>query len=252
MSDQKIKAVLFDLGDTLLDFGKIKTTPIFTAGARASYDFLKNLGLPVSNFKYHCCLTLIRLHTRRLLYNIAGRDFDTLALLKKVGTKKGLTLDEQQWRHLAWLWYEPLSKIAQVELDIKQTLSALKNLGLKLGIVSNTCVNGCFLEQHLKELGMLDFFTVRVYSYEFTFRKPDTRIFKIAADRIGELTENILFVGDRINTDIKPALKAGMRAALKAAYTNDGKKIPDGVSKINHLSELPTLIEKINATEPQA
>jgi putative hydrolase of the HAD superfamily len=110
-------------------------------------------------------------------------------------------------------------------------------------------VNGCFLEQHLKELGILDFFTVRVYSYEFAFRKPDTRIFKVAADRIGELTENILFVGDRINIDICPAVKAGMRAALKSAYTNDGKKIPKGAWKINYLSELPGLIEKINAEQ---
>ncbi len=246
---RRVKAVLFDLGDTLLNFGKVKTTRIFMAGAKASYDFLKNLGQPVNCFKYQLCLNLIRLHIRRLLWNIIGRDFDTLALLKKVGTKKRLGLNEQQWRHLAWLWYEPLSKITQVEPKIIETLSALKNLGLKLGIVSNTCVNACSLEQHLKELGMLDFFTVRVYSYEFAFRKPDTRIFKIAADRIGELSENILFVGDRINKDINPAVKTGMRAVLKAAYTNDGKKIPKGALKINQLSELPELIEKINTKQ---
>jgi putative hydrolase of the HAD superfamily len=245
----EIKAVLFDLGDTLLNFGRVKTARLFITGSSASYDFLKNLGIPVKHFTYHLCLNLIRLRLHRWAGNITGRDFDTLALLKKIGTKKGLTLDEQQWQHLAWLWYEPLSKIAQVEPTIIETLSALKNLNLKLGIVSNTCVNACSLEQHLKELGMLDFFTVRVYSYEFPFRKPDVRIFKIAADRIGELSENILFVGDRINIDIKPALKAGMRAVLKAAYTNYGRKTPKGTWKINRLSELPNLIEKINAKQ---
>ncbi len=244
---RRVKAVLFDLGDTLLNFGKVKPTWLFIAGARASYDFLKNLGQPVGNFKYHCWRNLIRLHLRCWLGSIFGRDFDTLALLKKVGMKKGIELDEQQWRHMAWLWYEPLSKIAQVEPKIKETLISLKKLGLKLGIVSNTCVNGCSLEKHLKELGILDFFTVRLYSYEFAFRKPSARIFKIAADRIGELSENILFVGDRINIDINPAVKAGMRAVLKAAYTNEGKKPPKGAWKINQLSELPALIEKINA-----
>jgi putative hydrolase of the HAD superfamily len=246
MSDKKIKAVLFDLGDTLLNFGKVKTTELFMAGARASYDFLKNMGQPVGNFKYHCCRNLIRLYVRRWACNLIGRDFDTLALLKKVGTKRGFRFDEQQWQHLAWLWYEPLGKIAHVEPKIKETLIALKNLGLKLGIVSNTCVNGCSLEKHLEDLSVLDFFTVRVYSYEFTFRKPNTRIFKIAADRIGELSENILFVGDRIDKDIKPALKAGMKAALKTAYTNHGGKTPAGAWRINHLSELPALIENVN------
>jgi len=231
----------------LLNFGKVKTTHLFMAGSRASYDFLKNLGQPVGNFKYHCWRNLILLHLRCWVGSIFGRDFDTLALLKKVGMKKGIELNEQQWRHLAWLWYEPLGKIANVEPKIKQTLSALKKLGIKLGIVSNTCVNCCSLEKHLKDMGILDFFTVRLYSYEFTFRKPDAQIFKVAADRIGELPENILFVGDRINIDINPAVKAGMRAVLKAAYTNEGKKIPKGAWKINQLSELPALIEKINA-----
>jgi hypothetical protein len=37
-----------------------------------------------------------------------------------------------------------------------------------------------------------------------------------------------------------------MKAVLKAAYTNAGKKIPKGAWKINQLAELPELIEKIN------
>ena len=87
---------------------------------------------------------------------------------------------------------------------------------------------------------------VRLYSYEFNFRKPDTRLFKTAAEKIGERLEGILFVGDRIDKDIKAAAKAGMQAVLKAAYTNLGKKVPKGTWKINRLSELPSLIEKIN------
>ena len=57
---------------------------------------------------------------------------------------------------------------------------------------------------------------------------------------------NILFVGDRIDKDINAAVKTGMQAVLKKAYTNIGKKIPKGVWKINQLSELPGLIEQIN------
>jgi len=98
----------------------------------------------------------------------------------------------------------------------------------------------------------LDFFTVRVYSYEFDFRKPDVRIFKIAAERIGEAVDNILYVGDRIDKDIRPAIRSGMQAVLKTAYTNDGKKTPKGAWKINQISELPALIEKINMQTAQS
>ncbi|UCF43394.1 MAG: HAD family hydrolase, partial [Planctomycetota bacterium] len=134
-----------------------------------------------------------------------------------------------------------------VEPDITETLAALKNLGLKLGIVSNTFVTASSLDKNLERFGILDFFPVRVYSYEFNFRKPDARIFKTAAERMGEMPQNIMFVGDRIDTDVKPAAKAGMWAVLKAAYTNIGKKIPEGIWKINQLAELPALIKKINA-----
>jgi FMN phosphatase YigB (HAD superfamily) len=64
---------------------------------------------------------------------------------------------------------------------------------------------------------------------------------------MGELPQNILFVGDHIKNDIEPALKAGMKAVLKAAYTNDGRKIPKGVRRITKLSELPHLIDNISA-----
>jgi putative hydrolase of the HAD superfamily len=246
MTDKKIKAVLFDLGETLLDFGKVNPGEIFRQGAGLSYDFLKNSGQPVGNFKYYCLWNMAALYFRRIVSNITRNDFNSLALLRWAGMKKGIHLDGQQWRQFAWLWYEPLRKLATVEPDIQETLSNLKNSGLKLGIVSNTFVNSVSLEKHMEQVGILDFFEPRLYSYQFDFRKPDARIFRLAAERVGENTENILFVGDRIDKDIKPALKVGMHAVMKTAYTNAGKKIPDGAWKINHISELPDLIEKIN------
>lgn len=243
----EIRAVLFDFGETLLNFGKVNTTRLFRQGARLSFEFLKAAGQPVGNFEYYCWRNLVSLRIQRWISNITKRDFDALVLLRGIGTKKGIHLDRQQWRHFAWLWYEPLSKVSWAEPKIKETLTALKKLGLKLGIVSNTFVHSSSLEKQLEQLSILDFFPTRLYSYEFRFRKPDARFFKMAAERIGETLENIMFIGDRIDTDIKPAVKLGMKAVLKAAYTNTGKKTPKGAWKINQLSELPELIEKFNA-----
>jgi putative hydrolase of the HAD superfamily len=245
--DRRVKAVLFDYGETLLSFGKIKTTQLFRQGAKSSYDFLKAQGQPVGNFTFYFLRNLMRIRLRYWLSNLTDRDFDTLVLLEKVGTKNGIRLNPKQWQHLAWLWYEPLSKIAQAEENIAETLKTLKNLDLKLGIVSNTFVNSNSLEKHLKQLDILDYFTVRLYSYEFRYRKPNLEMFRTAAERIGESAENILFVGDRIDNDIKPARRIGMHAVLKEAYTNTGKKVPKGIRKIKQLAELPSLIEKINA-----
>ena len=162
------------------------------------------------------------------------------------------THSSQQWQELAWLWYEPISNSASVEPDIKQTLTALKKLGLTLGIVSNTFINRSSLERQLEQYGILDFFSVRLYSYEFAFRKPNTKIFELAAERIAQAPENILHVGDRIDNDVVPALKVGMHVVLKEAYTNSGRVAPKNVLKIRRLSELPQIIQKINTGIPPA
>ena len=239
--------MLFDLGETLLNFGRFSPTRVFRQGARLSYDYLKNCGQSVGSFERYCWVNLIALRIRHLISNIVKNDFNSTALLRSLGKRKGVWLDGQQWRHFAWLWYEPLSKIATVEPKIKETLAALEKMGLKLGILSNTFVNGHSLEKHLEQEGILEFFGIRLYSYEFDFRKPDTRIFKIAAERIGERAENIMYVGDRIDKDVKPTLKLGMHAVLKDAYTNAGKRLPQGARRIDHISELPALVERINA-----
>ena len=54
----EIKAVLFDLGETLLNFGKIKKTRLILQGARSSHDYLKEQGQPVGGPGEHghaCC-----------------------------------------------------------------------------------------------------------------------------------------------------------------------------------------------------
>ena len=247
MSEQRIRAVIFDLGETLLNFGKVSTTRLFRQGARASHAFLKGLGQPVGGFEVYCWTSLIRLRVRTLISNVTGRDFDAFAMLKRFGQRRGIRLSGEQWDEFAWQWYEPLSRLGSVETDLMQTLSNLRGLGLKLGILSNTFVNRRSLERHLQEMGILDFFEVRMYSYEHEFRKPNAALFKLAAERIGETFENIAFVGDRIDKDVRPAIDNGMVAVMKDAYTNAGKEAPRGALKIDRIAELPELIRTINA-----
>lgn len=244
----EIKAVLFDLGDTLVNFGKVNTTKLVLQGARSSYDYLKRQGQPVGSFVGYFLRYLVRLRIRYYLGEYRGKDFDSLALLEQTGRKDGLTCSRAEWEEVIWHWYEPLSRLAALEDDLNETLTGLQAMGLKLGIVSNTFVNRAPLEKHLEQLGIRDFFSLRLYSYELGMRKPDRRIFQTAAERIGEAPRNILFVGDRIDKDIVPALEVGMKAALKEAYTNVGRNTPSGAWRIARIAELRSLIENAGST----
>jgi putative hydrolase of the HAD superfamily len=242
----KIKAVCFDIGETLLNFGPVDIVKLFRSGAKLTYDYLKGLSQPVGRFKSYCRRNLGTIRWKYWLSLLTANDFDARELLKRVNQPKGISLSEQQWDELVWLWYEPLSKCATVEPDIKDTLNKLKSMNLKLAILSNTFINGSALERHLAQFGILDFFDIRMYSYQFPFRKPNRHIFTAAVKKIGLPAENIMFVGDRINADIRPALKLGMTAVLKAAYTNHSKRLPPRAHKIQNLSQLPALIHQIN------
>jgi len=245
--DTKISAVIFDLGETLLNFGKVDTNKLFRQAAKHTYEYLKSINQPVGNFKPYCRANLSAIRWKYWASLFTGRDFDAQKLLKKVNEKRGINLTEQQWDELVWLWYEPLSKEATAEDDIKETLSKLKSMGLKLGILSNTFINDTALEKHLAQYSIVDMFDVRLYSYQFPFRKPKKQIFIEAANSIGVPVENIMFVGDKISKDIKPTLKLGMTAVLKSAHTNKGKCLPAGAYKIKKVSELPSLIEELNS-----
>jgi HAD superfamily hydrolase (TIGR01549 family) len=243
---KRINAVLFDLGDTLLNFGQVDIRAVFKEGAKNTYNFLKELGQPVGSLKAYAFRNFLAIRWRTFVSDITGNDFDSLELLKKIGKRQNYELDEAQWRKLGELWYEPLKKFGHPEDDLKETLSKLKQMQLKLGIVSNTFVSAFSLDKHMSQAGMDGFFDFVLYSYQVPWRKPDKKIFGYAAEKIGEKCENIMFVGDRIDKDVAPALKVNMAAALKQAYTNQGKTCPQGVYKIQKISELPAIIEKIN------
>jgi HAD superfamily hydrolase (TIGR01662 family) len=237
--------VLFDLGETLINFGKVDTAAFFKDGAQRSYDFLKQSGQKVPGFRRYYWRNILALRMLYLWSYFAGRDFDSLDLLRWIGTKRGYKLSEQQWQQFAWCWYESLSRIATAEPDIRDTLQKLKDMGMVLGIVSNTFITESSLDRHLDEFGMLEFFPLRIYSHQVPWRKPNPKIFLEAARRLNIAPEHIIFVGDRLNNDVRGARNVGMTPILKTAYTNTGKKIPQNLPKIDRLAQLPKLIQNL-------
>ena len=249
MASEKIKAVLFDLGDTILNFGRIKASELFTDASRESHAFLEKCQQPVAGMLRYGLVNLFGIRLGHLISNITGKDFDSLLLLKKYGDKRGFELTTEQWQEVNWLWYLPLRQKTILENNIAETLQRLKDMGLKLGIISNTFVNGHALDRHLEEEGLLDFFPIRLYSYQFNFRKPDKRIFLEGAKQIEVDPRNIMYIGDRIDKDVKGSVRAGMTPVLKKAYTSQGKKAPEGTHKIDTIAQLPDLIEMINGQQ---
>lgn len=257
MQKRRIEAVLFDLGETLLRFGRMDRSRLVAEAALRSYAYLKDHDQPVGSAGAYRFFHVWGMRWHVFQAWVTGNDFNSLEVLQKFGRKHGFNLTADQWDELNWQWYEVLSKIGQVLPGTVEALKALREMGLKLGVLSNTFVHRNSLERHMQQEGLLEFFDKRMYSYEFPWRKPDVRIFKAAAQKMNIDPEHIIYVGDHLVNDVQGSSAAGMLPVLLKAYTNEKKAIPEGVHRIELIAELPELIAaaceiKTTRNEPKA
>jgi len=242
VSRPQIEAVLFDLGETLLTFGRLNRDRLFSEAVERSYRYLTEHGQPVGSFRAYRLFYLWGIRWAVFKSWMTGNDFNSLQLLQEYGRKRGFTLSESQWEELNWQWYSGLADVCRVPEGTAEALKNMKRMGLKLGMLSNTFIHKCSLERHLLQQGMLDFLPVRLYTYEYPWRKPDARIFREAARQIQVDCKHIIYVGDRIDNDVVGARKVGMLPVLVRAYTNETKKIPSDTAYIDRIADLPEWI----------
>lgn len=246
MPEGPIKAVLFDLGGTLICYNHVNMLAAFWRGAKAGHDYLRSCRYDPGPYTWFALMSILRLRWELLRSRWTGRDMDVLGLFKTAGLRRGIDLTDAQWGQLAWVWYEPLARVARTEPQLTQTIQTLSQMGLQLGILSNTFIPAICLDRHLSELGILEYIPTRLYSYQYPFRKPDPRIFMAGAQAIGQKPGHILFVGDRLDWDIRPAVVVGMHAAWLGSQTTGSRAVPPGTAVIKAISELPEVVRRIN------
>ncbi len=115
--------------------------------------------------------------------------------------------------------------------DVKKTLEYLKGK-YRLAILTN----GSPISQRrkLESTGILDLFELSVVSGEVGIDKPDARIFDYMCDRLNELPEQCLYIGDNYINDVLGARNAGWNAI----YLNRNHLFSDEEKMIAGLDEL--------------
>ncbi len=108
-------------------------------------------------------------------------------------------------------------------------LRELKANGADLNVL--TASPHVTLDACLKRLGIYDVFTHVWSCDDFETTKADPEIYRMAADKIGQRVENILFLDDNLNAD-QTAKSAGMKVCgvyddFSRDYAEEIKKIAD-------------------------
>ncbi|WP_417844695.1 HAD family hydrolase [Thalassospira sp.] len=207
------KLVMFDVGETL-----ISETAIWHRIAR-------HLNLPSFTVSAAAGIAL-------------ARNCGFAAILKQLGDFSAIP--GEPWRGPDLLSFT----IDDLYDDALPALSDLHKHGHKVGICGNQPASS---EQVLQALPChIDWLSS---SARLKCKKPDPAFFNAIIEQTGHDPADIIYIGDRLDNDIYPALQHGMDAIWLlrgpwafAQWQQSG--IPDGIRTIRSLAELPALLTK--------
>ena len=132
---------------------------------------------------------------------------DSEAKIRYICNKSGLNPEHENIRKASQLFldFEARSMIPRPEAI--GVLSALKQKGYKIGLISDCTANTVVLWQHTS---LKPFFKVTIFSCAVRVKKPDPRIYHMALDKLKVKPEDCLYVGDGSSRELTGALKVGM------------------------------------------
>ncbi len=130
--------------------------------------------------------------------------------------------------------------------DVVDVLPQLQASGLALGIVTNASHPMSMRDCELEAAGLLDLFpTCRVAAVDIGYIKPHRKIFEHALALLDIRPDEAVFVGDNPEADVSGAQGVGMYGVLRVNNTDApetaGDVIPDGT--IHTLHELLPLLD---------
>jgi putative hydrolase of the HAD superfamily len=246
MSDKtKMKAILFDMGSTLIEFENSTWDILGRICAERSYRLLKenNLNLPEFNefvklleVEYLRAYEEVKDSLKEFRFEqVAGDFFKALNL----STSDGLLEPFME------VYYQPISDQLTSIDDAEDVLKYFKEKGVKIGLVSNTVFPQRFHLKELERFGLFSYLDTYHFSSEVGVKKPHPDIFLKALNDLDTDPQHALFVGDRLVEDVGGAQKVGMKGILRFLERRDHRApvIPD--AKIDQLKELPQTVSSL-------
>jgi putative hydrolase of the HAD superfamily len=213
-----LEAVLFDWGDTLIEFAY--APELVAAGHRAGLAAIGREGVPELTEHFR--------EEYEPLFWAPGtiEEIEYPQLVRRLLADFEIAVDDGELdrfleaEHDAW---QPARRLAA---HTHPLLEALRGLGLKLGLVSNAFDPGWLLHRDLEHMGLAERLDFSVFSSEVGLRKPHPAIFERALEALEAVPERALFVGDRLFEDIRGAAEVGMTTVQALWYRAD--EHPDG------------------------
>jgi len=224
-----IKGVIFDLDNTLLDFMKMKEVAV-----KSAIKGMIEAGLEIDEKESYKDIVSI--------YEEFGWEnqkvFDVF-LNKSIGyvDNKFLAAGIVAYRRAreANLLAYP---------NVNRTLVSLTKLGIKLAVVSDAPSREAWMRIYY--LNLYHFFDAVITFDDSGERKPSSKPFEMALNKLQLEAEDSLMIGDWPDRDVVGAKQIGMRTAFAVYGDTFGTKNSGADWDIQDVSEIITIIKKIN------
>lgn len=223
-----IKAILFDLDNTLTDFMEMKRR-----SSEAAVRAMIGAGLPISKDK-----------AIETLYSLFERHgMEDQEIFQKFLRKTMRTIDYKILATGIVAYRKAKTGTLEPYPHVRRTLLELKLHGVTLGILTDAPRMQAWLR--LASMQLTDFFDIVITYDDTNKRKPHALPFKKAIEELKLAPKHILMVGDMPQRDIVGAKKAGMQTCF-ARYGFEGK-----IGKINADYDVEDISKIINIVQQE-
>lgn len=241
----RIKAVIFDLGNTLLYF-EGDWAEVFSRADQMMFDSLARSGLQLERQAFTATFRqrLADYHQQR---EVDYKEHSTHWILKDTLSAFGYPdAGEPVLRDALAALYAASQEYWVPEEDLLPTMERLTQNGYRIGLLSNAGD-----DRDVQKL--VDKGRIRPYlEYVLTsaaggIRKPDNRIFELAINMFGLEPDEVAMVGDTLNADILGANRMGIFSIwiTRRADTPENRELREKIipdAEIETLTELPDLL----------
>lgn len=217
-----MKAVLFDLDETLLDrsaslerFITWQSRAIFASSGSQSDDF----------------------YTRFVELDDSGKVWKDVVYARLVDEFSIRNFSAEQ---LLEQYEKRFCEFCRAAVGVDEMIDQLVEQGYKLGLVSNG--PSPFQERNFRALGFADKFSSIVVSAAVGYSKPQQQIFQIACDQLQVSRDDCVFVGDNPVADIAGAKACGMYSVYVPGRL--GHECVEAEAVCTHFDQLPAIIEQ--------
>jgi putative hydrolase of the HAD superfamily len=244
----KIKLIGFDLDDCLFD-----STGLSEKARIKGIEAMINLGLKIDKQN---AINIIQEIVKEYGSNYSEHYNLFISRLNFLYSEKYNIPISEQYRYVAaavMAYHEEKVKSIKLYDDVEDCLTKLRQINIKTAIISD----GIPIKQYEKILRLkIDkLIDLVVISDEIGIKKPNPKLFDYCLKKIGVKGPEMIYVGDRIDKDIIPALLNNIHSVYihrhgKYDTYHTGEKIPENIQpeyEISNLSDLFDVIEEINS-----